>query len=103
MNRSIGLSKQELIMKLGPPSRTASDGGDGEILVYARQVHIAGMPASSIYSDNATEHILPGTPSRTYWQYTMFYLNNEGKVYHWLRQNQQVPPQQIDLNLYIRK
>lgn len=35
MNSWLGSTKQNLIMSWGPPDRIASDGGTGEILVYA--------------------------------------------------------------------
>ena len=70
-------------MSWGPPARTASDGGTGEILIYARQVYIPQ------YNMN-------------YYDYKMFYVNSEGKIYHWITQRQQVPPTQIDVNIYRR-
>jgi hypothetical protein len=83
MNSWLGSTKQNLVMSWGPPARTASDGGTGEILIYARQVYIPQ------YNMN-------------YYDYKMMYVNSDGKIYHWITQRQQVPPTQIDLNIYKR-
>ena len=83
MNSWLGHTKQELIMSWGPPARTASDGGTGEILIYAKQVYIPQW-------------------NMNYYEYKMMYINSDGKIYHWLTQTQQVPPAQIDLNIYKR-
>jgi hypothetical protein len=83
MNSWLGSTKQQLIRSWRPPARTASDGGTGEILIYASQVYI---PQYNI----------------NYYDYIMFYVNSEGKIYHWITQRQQVPPTQIDLNIYKR-
>lgn len=83
MDSWLGHSRQEVIMKWGPPARTASDGGTGEILVYANQVYIPQ------YNLN-------------YYDYKMFYVNSDGKIYHWMTKREQIPPTQIDLNIYRR-
>ena len=77
MDSWVGHSKQEIVMNWGPPARTASDGSDGEILIYA----------STYWGP-------------TSWKYTMFYLNSSHTVYHWLIQTAYVPPAQLDVNLY---
>jgi hypothetical protein len=91
LNSWIGSTKQNLIMSWGPPAKTASDGGTGEILIYAKQVYIAPI----YYSGGSTQ-------AQIYWDYKMFYVNSDGKVYHWITQRQSVPPTQIDLNVYKR-
>lgn len=104
MNSWIGHTKRDLIMQFGPPSRTADDGANGEIVVYAKQVYISSMHLSGIATPDANGGVYtsPGTntPSQNYWQYTMYFINTEGEIYHWLIQKQQVPPTQIDLNVY---
>lgn len=89
MDSWMGATKQQLIMKWGPPTKTASDGGSGEILVYSTQKYDPG---------NAYLNL----PPLTYWDNKYFYINSEGKVYHWMTRREQVPPQQIDLNIYRR-
>ena len=76
-----GKPKNQVIMSYGPPARTASDGNNGEILVYAKNINIPDY------------HL-------NYWKYTMFYINPAGTVYHWLIRNENIPPSQIDL--YIK-
>ena len=93
-------------MQFGPPSRTADDGANGEILVYSNQVYLPAIHVSGIASPGTDGNVYtsPGTNtnSQTYWQNTMYFINTEGKIYHWLVQSQQVPPTQVDLNVYKR-
>ncbi|GGC18302.1 hypothetical protein GCM10011386_07760 [Parapedobacter defluvii] len=72
-------------MNWGPPARVASDGGDGEILVYAKEEYL-----------NFTKQTFH------FYDYKMFYVNKKGKIYHWVTQRQHIPPMQIDLNVYKR-
>ena len=83
MDSWVGDTKRNLILKWGPPARTASDGGDGEILIYARQVYIPQ------YQMN-------------YYDYKMFYVDSNGKIYYCRTERQNIPPTQIDLNIYRR-
>lgn len=96
MDSWVGSTKQNLIMSWGPPARTASDGANGEILVYAKQIYIPSMTFYNGYGGSTT------SPSQTYWDYKMFWVNSDGKIYHWMIQRQQIPPMQIDLNIYRR-
>lgn len=96
MNSWMGSTKQNLIMSWGPPARTADDGAGGEILVYAKQVYIPPSTFYDGYGGSSTR------PAQTYWDYKMFWVNTEGKIYHWMTQRQQIPPMQIDLNVYRR-
>ena len=83
MDSWVGDSKQNLILKWGPPVRLASDGGTGEILVYSKQRYnsIAQVTMYYIY---------------------MFYVNDSDKIYYWRTESGTVPPQQINMNLYIK-
>jgi hypothetical protein len=87
MNSWIGSTKQELILNWGPPVRTASDGGTGEILVYARQGYFPGYNGQGAY---------------TYWDYRYMYTDSSGKIYSWMTRQERVPPAQIDLNIFKR-
>jgi len=103
MDSWLGHTKHDLAMKWGPPARTAPDGNGGEILVYANQVYIpASRGITTANTSNGTTSTGPGRPAQTYWDYKMMFVNKEGKIYHWLTQRQQIPPQQIDLNVYFR-
>lgn len=96
MDSWLGKTKQQLIMGWGPPERTASDGGAGEILVYSSQIYI---PPSTFYGGNGSSTT---TRSVTFWDYKFFYVDGNNKIYYWMTQRQQVPPIQIDLNVYKR-
>jgi hypothetical protein len=100
MNSWLGATKQNLIMSWGPPTRTGDDGAGGEILVYAKQVYIS--PSTSTFYDNNGGSSSTTSQAVNYWDYKMFWINTEGKVYHWMTQQQQIPPTQIDLNIYRR-
>ena len=76
----LGATKHELILNWGPPIRTTSDGGSGEVLVYAAQGEFASTP---------------GNRPRTFWNYTYMYVDTTGKIYHWLRKTSQVPPTEV--------
>jgi hypothetical protein len=89
MDSWLGASKQQLFMKWGPPTKTASDGGSGEILVYSTQGYNPGIPGY-------------GVAPTAYWDNKYFYVNSEGKIYYWMTKREQIPPQQIDLNIYRR-
>lgn len=96
MDSWLGHTKQELIMTWGPPSRVASDGAGGEIVVFAKQGY---MPPTTFYDNTGGSTT---SNSLTFWDYKMFWIDTQGKIYHWMTQRQQVPPQQIDLNIYFR-
>jgi hypothetical protein len=78
----LGATKHELIMSWGPPIRTASDGGTGEVLVYAEQGEHPTTGAMSGYE---------------YWDYKYMYIDSTGKIYHWLRKASRVPPTDVDI------
>jgi hypothetical protein len=71
-----------LILSWGPPARTTSDGGSGEVLIYASTVYDAYNRIS-------------------YYKYTMFYIYSGGTIYHWLTKSGRIPPQQMDVDVYL--
>lgn len=87
MDTWLGSSKQNLIMKNGLPLKTGPDGAGGEVLMYGDQVYL--QPTAS-------------SRGKTIWTYRMFFINPQDRVYHWLVQRSVSPPQQIDLNVFIR-
>lgn len=97
MNSWIGHSKQELIMSFGIPSRIESDGAGGEIVVFAQQIYQAPSN-NTIYTEGGSSTV--HNSGYNFWAYKLFFINKEGKVYHWLTQNQQIPPTQIDLSIF---
>ncbi len=87
MNSWLGSTKQNLIMSWGPPARTASDGGAGEILVYANQGYWPGYNGQGAF---------------VFWDYRYMYANSDGIIYYWMTRRERVPPTQIDLSIYKR-
>jgi hypothetical protein len=74
MDSWVGHSKHELLMSMGSPNQTSSDGNGGEIITYIYQ--------SSFYGNvkNVYKH---------------FYCDYNGRIYHWLVQDRPVPPTQV--------
>ena len=83
MDSWLGADKSDLILKWGPPDRVASDGQRGEILIY-------GKPQYNPYN------------GQQFYRTTMFYVNPNQLIYHYLWNTQYVPPQQLDMNVYVR-
>lgn len=81
MDSWLGFSKEKLIESWGPPARTASNGTDGEVLIYATQTY------GGYYGAN--------------YQYSMFYTHANGVIYHWLVKQEHVPPQQLKVSMYV--
>lgn len=73
-------TKQELVMQLGPPDHTTSDGAKGEVLIWSQ----------SMYNSF--------TGNRAY-KNRLFYLNENGRVYHWLVKQGPIPPDQLDVRI----
>jgi hypothetical protein len=74
MKSWVGSTEHELILDWGPPTRTASDGSDGRILIYeydrgGGKVHV---------NDNGDVTIRAGSVSTR-----MFYVNGKGVIYSW--------------------
>lgn len=84
-------TKHELIVAWGPPDRRCEDGSDGEIIIYAKVQQTAGYYAFNTWQ-----------PGRTFYNYTMFYVNADGLIYSWRTSRETVPPQQIDITVYNR-
>ncbi|MHB8403622.1 MAG: hypothetical protein ACYDCN_16610 [Bacteroidia bacterium] len=94
MNMSLQQNTQYLMMNYGAPTEKVSDGGDGEIWVYATNIYRA--PYTLYGSSGASTYV----PSSNYWQYKMFYVNKQKIVYHWLYKTETIPPQRIDMSIY---
>lgn len=82
MDSWIGASKGELIRKFGPAAKTSSDGEGGEVLVWGQRLY-------NSFTGNS------------FYKYTMFYLNSNNKVYHWLIQRGAIPPERLDVRLFV--
>jgi hypothetical protein len=87
MNSWLGATKQQLIQKWGPPNRVTSDGGNGEILIYAKQGYYPGINGQGAFA---------------YWDYSYMYADVNGKIYYWKTNTERIPPSQINLNIYRR-
>lgn len=85
LNSWLGSTKQALILKWGPPTQTTSDGGGGEILVYAHRVYY-------VYYNKPID----------YWEYRMMYADATGKIYHWLYRKSPNPPERVDVRVLIQ-
>lgn len=89
MDACMGQNKAYVIYNMGPPSSVSTDGQGGEVLVYATQSVVYTPPGG--YPMGVPQH------NRVYWNYKMFYVNNQGIVYHWKTDRCEIPPQQMIL------
>ncbi len=70
LNSWMNSTKARLIQSWGAPTRYASDGQDGEILIYEEERKIA--------------NVVYGTyMERTITWYREMYVNSAGNIYHW--------------------
>lgn len=103
MDSWLGSTKHELIVGLGPASRSVSDGNGGEILIYSR-VNEVNRDVWRVTSDGMlyNEQRMPDV----YYRHRMFYLGTDNKVYHWRIESNKIPPERlmiggsVDLNIY---
>jgi len=82
MDSWLGSTKAELVLKWGPPVRIADDGQGGEIYVYEKQITFGQFPGS--VKSTSTGLSYTNARSATVIRSRMFYINKEGKIYHWL-------------------
>lgn len=73
---------REVIMKLGPPAQVTSDGSNGKIYVFSES-------GSNPYNGYTTYH------------YIFFYAYTDGTIYHWLAKKGSVPPERVNVDLYV--
>lgn len=73
MNKWMGHSKTELLMRMGPSTSIVNDGSGGEIVSYNwdNNVTIRLPTTLEIYTN------------RNIGTYAQFYINKEGKIYYW--------------------
>ncbi len=71
MQSWIGSTKQQLLLKWGPPTNVYSDGVGGEILCYEQTASTAGYYGQSWYYP----------PQQILW-YRHFFINPSGIIYH---------------------
>jgi len=90
MDAWLGHSKHELIMAWGMPSAQSDDGNNGQIIAYAYAHH----------SDGVNWGYGNYTAPQSWYNYRIFYVNAEGKIYSWRSERKNIPPQQVDLRIY---
>jgi hypothetical protein len=87
-----GSNKRELILNWGPPKQTLDDGDYGTILLYYEKEKFEGYYTSG-----------GGGPvgGRTYWKYYFFFADTNNIIYHTLYNEEDIPPTEMELNLYL--
>lgn len=76
LDNTIGKTEHEMIVLLGPPLSSSSDGSDGKILTWVMNGVIPQY----------------GTAPIPIKEYLYLYFNKDGIVYHWKTNQQTVPP-----------
>lgn len=82
LNSWLGHHKSELIRTWGPPTRTASDGAGGEILIYEQGVYTGQVPGQ-MYGNGYGGTSYTAPVQTGYNRVRMFYCDKDGKVYMW--------------------
>jgi hypothetical protein len=72
----------EAIMTFGPPAQVTSDGSNGKVYVFSQT-------ANNAYNGD------------TYYHYIFFYAYTDGTIYHWISKRGTIPPQRINVDMYI--
>lgn len=78
-NDFVGKSHNYIVSAMGAPSRTASDGNGGQILIYEKTSALSQEVATNVNIFNGT--YTPGTYTTTSTDYVQFYVNNRGNCY----------------------
>lgn len=86
----MGYTKHDLVLSWGAPTRTDDDGDGGQILIYAYMGQNGGL-----LTPNGTY-----TDVNTWYDYRIFYVNADRKIYAWRTSREAVPPQQVNVNIY---
>jgi len=82
MQSWVGHHKSELIASWGPPNQYASDGRDGEILIYGSYVNLGQTPGQA--TNNYYGGVSYTAPQQNGYQRTrMFYVDAGGNIYSW--------------------
>lgn len=81
MDTWLGQTKHELIMAWGAPSKIMDDGNGGEILIYEYYRKGYQTPGTITGSDNKITYTNP--ENNSYIARREFFVNSEGKIYHW--------------------
>lgn len=86
MQSWVGNTPHDLILKWGPPTRTASDGADGYIMIYEFTAH--GQVPGRAYTgaDGVVYYTAPQSVERV--SSRMFYVNAGGVIYSWRWEDQ---------------
>lgn len=86
MNSWLGHHQSDLIASWGPPTRTASDGKGGLILIYEQHVNLGQSPGEVTmdWGKNWGNVTYTEPQQHGYVRTRMFYVNERGYIYHWL-------------------
>lgn len=86
MDSWLGVTEHEVIMRFGSPTTTSSDGSEGKIVKYTSSQTNTVFTPNTVYGRTATTYDNS--------VYIEFYINKEGKVYHW--RTNHAPGKQLD-------
>lgn len=87
MDSWLGSSKTQLLQSWGVPANIASDGQGGEIYTYGITINF-GQSAGQVYA--GTNRVYYTNPQNmVVTRSRMFFIDQSGKIYHWLCQGKQ--------------
>jgi hypothetical protein len=82
MESWMGSHQSELILKWGPPTRTAEDGAGGTILIYESDRDMGQAPGRAVRNwDGSVSYTAPR--SNSYVATRMFWVRPNGTIYNW--------------------
>lgn len=96
MNSWMGSSKKELIFNYGPVSAIADDGDGGEILIFSSRF---SRDNPSLVDDGYGNLVVKQGMRYQYYRHRMFYVGRDGKAYAWKYQDNEIPPQQMQIQI----
>lgn len=85
MDSWLGHHQSDLIASWGPPTRTASDGKGGSILIYEQYVNLGQSPGRAEV-DYFGDITYTNPQQRGYVRTRMFYVNERDYIYYWRSQ-----------------
>ncbi len=77
MDEWLGSTEHEVILKVGPPTTTTSDGNEGKVLIYENSTN------TTLFLPNFPTPNTGYAVSKPITRYVHLYVNKEGIIYSW--------------------
>jgi hypothetical protein len=74
----------DVMLRLGSPDQISPDADNGSIYLFSSESYGMGIYAGRIF-----------------YTYIFFYAKSDGTIYHWMEKKGSIPPQQINVDMYV--